>query len=197
MTRPTHRGARRWRASPLRRCSSLAALVPTQAAAQNFLWKATRSQRHRLSGRLGPPADQGLLPAQSRARRRRSRTPTCSSRKLDLAEMTAADSAAQHADARHAAGRSVARQGGIARHLRAGQPSASRRSACPIEPLKRFKPWMLALTLLSLEWQKAGFDAGSRPRQALLRSRARRGQDRPGPRDAGFPDLALRRDDAG
>ena len=29
----------------------------------------------------------------------------------------------------------------------------------PIEPLKRFKPWMLALTLEQLEWQKAGFDA--------------------------------------
>jgi len=28
----------------------------------------------------------------------------------------------------------------------------------PLEPLKRFKPWMLALTLLGLEWQKAGFD---------------------------------------
>jgi len=27
-----------------------------------------------------------------------------------------------------------------------------------VEPLKRFKPWMLALTLLSLEWLKAGFD---------------------------------------
>jgi uncharacterized protein YbaP (TraB family) len=29
----------------------------------------------------------------------------------------------------------------------------------PIEPLKRFKPWALALTLLGLEWQSAGFDA--------------------------------------
>ena len=29
----------------------------------------------------------------------------------------------------------------------------------PIEPLKRFKPWSLALMLSSLEWQKAGFDA--------------------------------------
>ena len=29
----------------------------------------------------------------------------------------------------------------------------------PIEPLKRFKPWFLALTLSALEWQKAGFDA--------------------------------------
>jgi uncharacterized protein YbaP (TraB family) len=28
----------------------------------------------------------------------------------------------------------------------------------PVEPLKRFKPWMLAVTLLGLEWQKAGFD---------------------------------------
>jgi uncharacterized protein YbaP (TraB family) len=29
----------------------------------------------------------------------------------------------------------------------------------PIEPLTRFKPWALALTLLGLEWQAAGFDA--------------------------------------
>lgn len=28
----------------------------------------------------------------------------------------------------------------------------------PIEPLKRFKPWSLALTLLGVEWQRAGFD---------------------------------------
>jgi uncharacterized protein YbaP (TraB family) len=29
----------------------------------------------------------------------------------------------------------------------------------PIEPLKRLKPWLLSLTLLTLEWQKAGFEA--------------------------------------
>ncbi len=29
----------------------------------------------------------------------------------------------------------------------------------PVEGLKRFKPWSLALTLQALEWQKAGFDA--------------------------------------
>ena len=29
----------------------------------------------------------------------------------------------------------------------------------PVEPLKRFKPWSLALTLLGMAWQKAGFDA--------------------------------------
>jgi len=28
----------------------------------------------------------------------------------------------------------------------------------PLEPLKRFKPWFLSLTILGLEWQKAGFD---------------------------------------
>jgi uncharacterized protein YbaP (TraB family) len=29
----------------------------------------------------------------------------------------------------------------------------------PVEPLKRLKPWLLSLTLLTLEWQKAGFEA--------------------------------------
>jgi uncharacterized protein len=29
----------------------------------------------------------------------------------------------------------------------------------PPEPLMRFKPWALSLTLLALEWQTAGFDA--------------------------------------
>jgi uncharacterized protein YbaP (TraB family) len=33
------------------------------------------------------------------------------------------------------------------------------RLGMPLEPLKRFKPWMLALTLVEFEWQKAGFDA--------------------------------------
>jgi uncharacterized protein YbaP (TraB family) len=28
----------------------------------------------------------------------------------------------------------------------------------PIEPLKRLKPWMLAVTFEELEWQKAGYD---------------------------------------
>jgi uncharacterized protein YbaP (TraB family) len=29
----------------------------------------------------------------------------------------------------------------------------------PVEPLKRLKPWLLAITLLGMEWQKAGFEA--------------------------------------
>jgi uncharacterized protein YbaP (TraB family) len=29
----------------------------------------------------------------------------------------------------------------------------------PVEPLAHFKPWFLAMTVLALEWQRAGFDA--------------------------------------
>src|SRR5207253_11046040 len=29
----------------------------------------------------------------------------------------------------------------------------------PAEALKQFKPWMLAMTIEAMEWQKAGFDA--------------------------------------
>ena len=39
--------------------------------------------------------------------------------------------------------------------------AVTRRAAAlgfPIEPLKRFKPWSLALMLTQMEWQKAGFD---------------------------------------
>jgi uncharacterized protein YbaP (TraB family) len=32
------------------------------------------------------------------------------------------------------------------------------RLGMPIEPLRRFKPWLLALTLAAVEWQQAGFD---------------------------------------
>ena len=67
----------------------------------------------------------------------------------------------------------------------------------PIEPLQRFKPWLLALTIMSIGWQKAGFDPAARPRQALLRPRAGRGQTDPGPRNGGLPDLAFRSDDDG
>src|SRR4051794_10273287 len=36
--------------------------------------------------------------------------------------------------------------------------SRAKELGLPLEPLKRFKPWSLALLLSSLEWQKAGFD---------------------------------------
>ncbi len=31
-------------------------------------------------------------------------------------------------------------------------------SAVPVEAVKQFKPWILAMTLEAIEWQKAGFD---------------------------------------
>jgi uncharacterized protein YbaP (TraB family) len=36
--------------------------------------------------------------------------------------------------------------------------SRAKELGLPVEPLKRFKPWSLALMLSSLQWQKAGFD---------------------------------------
>ena len=77
---------------------------------------------------------------------------------LDMGEMLASRVADEDADARHAAGRAVARQASSRR-----KPTAVTQKfaelGLPIAPLKQFKPWLLALTLQALEWQKAGFDA--------------------------------------
>ena len=63
----------------------------------------------------------------------------------------------------------------------------------PIEPLKRFKPWSLALMLTQMEWQKAGFD-GELGLDRHFYDRARVGrQARSGPRDRGVSDRAARR----
>jgi uncharacterized protein YbaP (TraB family) len=133
-----------------------AALVPAQAAAQNFLWKATRGQGtvylvgsvHLLTKDYYPLSS--VLEAAFKES-------DLLVEEVDLAEMTAADNQL-----------TILMRG----MLPAGQsleavvsPATfalvSRRVAdlgMPVEPLKRFKPWMLALTLLSLEWLKAGFD---------------------------------------
>ena len=133
-----------------------AALIPTQAASQNFLWKATRNQGivylvgsvHLLTKDYYP-----LSPVLDAA----FKESDLLVEEVDLAEMTAPDN-----------------QLGVLMRgmLPSGQslegvvsPATfalvSRRVAdlgMPMEPLKRFKPWMLALTLLSVEWLKAGFD---------------------------------------
>jgi len=133
-----------------------AALVPAQAAAQNFLWKPTRGQGtvylvgsvHLLTKDYYP-----LSPVLDAA----FKDSDLLVEEVDLAEMTAPDNQL-----------TILMRG----MLPAGQsleavvsPATfalvSRRVAdlgMPVEPLKRFKPWMLALTLLSLEWLKAGFD---------------------------------------
>jgi uncharacterized protein YbaP (TraB family) len=133
-----------------------AALVPAQAAAQNFLWKATRGEGtvylvgsvHLLTKDYYPLSS--VLEAAFKES-------DLLVEEVDLAEMTAPDNQL-----------TILMRG----MLPAGQsleavvsPATfalvSRRVAdlgMPVEPLKRFKPWMLALTLLSLEWLKAGFD---------------------------------------
>ena len=56
----------------------------------------------------------------------------------------------------------------------------------PIEPLKRFKPWMLALTIVEIEWQKAGFDASLGLDRHFYDLARAEGKTRAGPRDGGL-----------
>jgi len=133
-----------------------AALVPAQGAAQNFLWKATRGQGivylvgsvhlltkdyYPLSSVLDSAFKESDLLVEE----------------VDIAEMTAADNQLTIL----MRGMLPADQSLEAVVSPATFALVSRRVAdlgLPVEPLKRFKPWMLALTLLSLEWLKAGFD---------------------------------------
>jgi uncharacterized protein len=133
-----------------------AALAPAQAAAQNFLWKATRGQGtvylvgsvHMLTKDYYP-----LSPVLDAA----FKESDLLVEEVDIAEMTAPDNQL-----------SILTRGMLPAHQSletvvspATFALVSRRVAdlgMPMEPLKRFKPWMLALTLLSLEWLKAGFD---------------------------------------
>ena len=156
----TQSSSGRWRANVacLAAATLLVAaeLIPVRAAAQNFLWKASRGQGvvylvgsvHLLTKDYYP-----LSPVLEVA----FKESDLLVEEVDIAEMTSADN-----------------QLGILMRgmLPAGQSLetviaadtfglVSRRLGelgMPVEPLKRFKPWMLALTLLSLEWQKAGFD---------------------------------------
>jgi hypothetical protein len=154
------RTSRSWRTTVARVAAATllvaAALVSTQAAAQNFLWKATRGPGvvylvgsvHMLTKDYYP-----LSPVLEAA----FKESDLLVEEVDIAEMTAPDNQL-----------SMLMRG----MLPAGQsletvvsPATfalvSRRLAdlgMPVEPLKRFKPWMLALTLLSFEWLKAGFD---------------------------------------
>lgn len=133
-----------------------AALVPTQAAAQNFLWKATRGQGsvylvgsvHLLTRDYYP-----LSPVLEAA----FKESDLLVEEVDIAEMTAPDSQLSIL----MRGMLPADQSLEAVVSPATFALVTRRVAdlgMPVEPLKRFKPWMLALTLLSLEWLKAGFD---------------------------------------
>ena len=76
----------------------------------------------------------------------------------DLNEMLSPNTQFSMLSKGHAARRPDDRQGRLAGHARAHQQALGRR-CMPLEALKQFKPWFLAMTLEALEWQKAGFDA--------------------------------------
>jgi uncharacterized protein len=136
--------------------SALLASQP-QTATRNFLWKATARQGtvylvgsiHLLTKDYYP-----LSPALDEA----FKASDLLVEEVDLAEMLATESQMQ-----------IMMQG----MLPSGQTldkvispetfaAASKRVSAlgmPLEPLRRFKPWALALMLLGLEWQNAGFDA--------------------------------------
>ena len=133
-----------------------AALAPTQAAAQNFLWKATRGQGtvylvgsvHLLTKDYYP-----LSPALDAA----FKDSDLLVEELDIAEMTAPDyQLSMLTRGMLPADQSLDKVVSPATFALVSQRVAD--LGMPVEPLKRFKPWMLALTLLSFEWQKAGFD---------------------------------------
>ena len=133
-----------------------AAAVPTDAATQNFLWKATRGQGvvylvgsvHLLTRDYYP-----LSPALEAA----FKESDLLVEEVDMSEMAAAESQLNML----MRGMLPADQSLETVVSPSTFALVSRRLGdlgMPVEPLKRFKPWMLALTLLSLEWQKAGFD---------------------------------------
>jgi uncharacterized protein len=153
------------RRTVIRACAvalALSALLPalerdTSAATRNFLWKASRGQNvvylvgsvHLLSKDYYP-----LNPALDTA----FKDSDLLVEELDLGEMAGIDSQlavltrgllqnGQTLD-RVVSAETLALVSGRVKSL-----------GIPFEPLRRFKPWALALTLLGLEWQQAGFDA--------------------------------------
>lgn len=144
----------------VRLLAAVAVLVglPVQTASPNFIWKATSKTGaslylvgsvHLLSADYYP-----LAPVFEEA----FRTSDLLVEELDMGEMLAPSSQMKMLTrGMLPAGQSLDRL------LSAATLTAVARSLAdlglPFEPLKQFKPWMLAITLQSLAWQKAGFDA--------------------------------------
>jgi uncharacterized protein YbaP (TraB family) len=137
--------------------TAAAQTAPRPASARNFLWKASNGQRvvylagsvHLLNKDYYP-----LSPALDAAFKE------CDLlvEEVDLAEMLAVESQLQILTrGLLPGGQSLDQVITPATYAMVTQRVAN--LGLPIEPLKRFKPWALALTLLGLEWQSAGFDA--------------------------------------
>lgn len=135
----------------------LVAAAAASAQPRHFLWKATNAKGAVfLAGSIHMlTADAYPLPSAFDAAFKES---SLLVEELDLGEMLAPESQmAMLTRGMLPAGQSldavVSREtlGLVSQHAAA--------IGLPLEPLKRFKPWALALTLLGMAWQKAGFQA--------------------------------------
>lgn len=132
--------------------------VPSQAAAKNFIWKVTSPKGqvlylagsvHLLSKDYYPldPAFENAFDASGTL-----------VEELDMGEMltpTAQMSMLQRGML--PAGKTLPSM--VSEETMAAVTKAITDLGMPIAPLMQFKPWMLAITLQSLAWQKSGFDA--------------------------------------
>jgi uncharacterized protein YbaP (TraB family) len=132
--------------------------IPTRAASHNFIWKATSATGgtvflagsvHLLNADyypLNPAFEESFASADLLVE------------ELDMGEMLAPDSQMRMLSrGMLPAGQSIDKL--VSPETLAAASKALGDLGMPFEPLKQFKPWMLAITLQSLAWQKAGFDA--------------------------------------
>ena len=159
MTRPLHHGAP-WRRvfAALAATALLAAstFAHSAAATRGFLWKISGKQNvvylvgsvHMLSKDFYP-----LSPAFDTA----FKESDLLVEEIDLGEATSPEAGfALLSHAMLPADQSLERVLSAATYSQVTKHLAD--LGAPIEPLKRLKPWMLAVTFEELEWQKAGYD---------------------------------------
>jgi uncharacterized protein len=146
-----------WRLAVAAALAISIASVSIESAANNFLWKATKGPGslylmgsvHLLTKDYYP-----LSPALDRA----FKDSDLLVEEVDMGEMVATENQLQMV----MTGMLPAGQSLDAVVSSATLAAVNKRLdtlGMPIEPLKRLKPWLLSLTLLGLEWQKAGFEA--------------------------------------
>ena len=133
------------------------ALVPVSAAATTFIWKATKGQTsvylvgsvHLLTKDYYP-----LSPALDRA----FKDSDLLVEEVDMGEMVATESQLQMLmTGTLPAGQSLDKV--VSPATLAAVNKRLETFGMLVEPLKRLKPWFLSLMLLTLEWQKVGFEA--------------------------------------
>jgi uncharacterized protein len=145
-----------WRLAVAAALAISIASVSIESAANNFLWKATKGPGslylmgsvHLLTKDYYP-----LSPALDRA----FKDSDLLVEEVDMGEMVATENQLQMV----MTGMLPAGQSLDAVVSSATLAAVNKRLdtlGMPIEPLKRLKPWLLSLTLLGLEWQKAGFE---------------------------------------